>query len=1050
MKRFTLTLLSLCLALMASSETVSRQAAFYTAQSYMLAKGKIIASPQSPDSGRRRASSAEEEGVPYYYIFNTEEGDGYVIVSGDDRIEPVLGYVEHGSFDPDNIPDNMRYMLETYTEEIKYVVEADIQPASSLLARRSKVARATKHSVAEILTTRWNQGLPYNLTIPKYYTENGSEARPATGCIATAWAQVINFHKYPEKIKVLIPSYSKTYTLSDGTKKTVTYPAIPKNTPIDWENMCDTYSCSESHAHTAQDTAVANLMRYCGYAVKMSYGASSSASWKYGDVVKYFGFDDSAQRIVRDNYSIDDWEDVLYNEIEQGYPIAFSALKIGGGHAFVLDGFDGDGLFHVNWGWGGGSNGWFRVGILNRWNRNQVAIINLRRPDNVRAEPTASLTVSDVAINGTAVSGVWKNETGSTGTFNTGIVRLNDDGTLSPVGTTKNITGMADDASQSMTFLLSKKLPEGTYRLSPASKLTTGKVWRAQYNMQNEYIEAVVDADSIPALRIISPVQNISIDTITIPTLRIVGEEQKVLVTFRNDGDEFYHDVFLFVGKTEVKEYQDYMYRVAAHKGETVTCPFYFTPKETGTYNLWFCTSKNGNGEIGRGTMEVITESEAERASLSISHSIVNGTDNIAYGKRLIGKATVKNTAAKDFHGGIELQLWHQKKGSNTATSGSSRSFSLDIPAGKSVSVDYDFDDLSVDYYYHIKATYSNQSGNLSGGGLWDYKCEIQGGVLIWKNDGTVTGRAQSSSVTLTSTTCGSYANCDKITRMVPNRNPNTIYAFAPDMELPATLDGANAVSGKHTERISLVSGQPYYLPATFEANTASFTYTFAEEETGTGWHAFTMPFAADSVFVDDIPVTLGDEASHFWIYEFSAQGDDGEVIFSPATVLRGGTPYIIAADSTMAGRSVLFRSLGVTFYKTGSDKMLVSSSDYKFCGNTLMPKVKDYYILNEEGTAFEYVAVTKALPALASYFQTSLPEELRPASIVLPEIPKSPSKAGDLNGDGKVDIADAVSVLNIMAAGASDEGLRQGDMNNDGKVDIADFVSILNIMAQE
>ena len=1047
MKRFTLSLFSLCLVLLGWAESVSKQAALYTAQSYMLAKGKMVSSRPTSNGGRRLSSTMEqEEDQPYYYVFNAEGGEGYVIVSADDRVEPVLGYVEHGSFDADNLPDNMRYWLESYTEEMKYIIDNDIQPTAPALKRRSKVS-ATKHCVPEILTTRWNQGLPYNLTIPMYYKENGSQERPSTGCIATAWAQVINFHKYPEKIKTQIPSYSKTYTLVNGQKETVTYAAIPKNTPIDWKNMRDTYSCSEGHAHTAQDTAVANLMRYCGYAVKMSYGASSSANWRYQDVVKYFGFDDCAQRIVRDNYGIDEWEDVLYNEIAEGYPIAFSALKIGGGHAFVLDGFDGDGLFHVNWGWGGSGNGWFRVGILNRWNRNQVAIINLRRPDNIRAEPTASLSVHDVIINGTSIKATWENNTGSTGNYNIGIVRLNDDGTLSPVGTTQSITGMANDATQTKTIQLLKKLPEGTYKLSPASKLSSGRVWRAGYNMRNEYIEAVVGADSVPSMRIISPAQDISIDTIVFSTLRIVNQEQKIMVTFRNDGDEFYHDVFLFASKTKQKVYKDYMYRVAAHKGETVTCPFYFTPEETGTYNLWFCMEKDGSKEIGRGTMEVITEAEATKANLAVTYTISNGSNNIAYGKRLIGMANIKNNAEEAYHGSVELELWHQKGGSGSAVSGPSVTYDLDIPAGRTVSVDFEFDNLAVGYAYRFKARYGNQSGNLSGGGVWDFRCDMQEGVLIWKNDGSVEGKAYSSSVSLPTNVSATFADCESITRMMPNRNPNVIYAFSDGMAVPASLSSSNVVSGKHASHINMVSGQPYYIPVTFEADSASFTYTFPETEAGTGWHAFTMPFAVDSVFVDDLPVNL-EETEHFWVYEFSAQGDEGEVIFGPATVLRGGTPYIIAGDAEMAGRSVVFRSTGVTFYKTGSDKMLVTSPDYKFHGSPIVSKVKECYVLNNEGTAFDYVTFVKTLPALSCYFSTDLPEELRLPSIVLPEIPKAPVLQGDLNGDGTVDIADGVFILTIMAGEETEEGLRQGDLNKDGKVDIADFVSILIIMA--
>ena len=151
------------------------------------------------------------------------------------------------------------------------------------------------------------------------------------------------------------------------------------------------------------------------------------------------------------------------------------------------------------------------------------------------------------------------------------------------------------------------------------------------------------------------------------------------------------------------------------------------------------------------------------------------------------------------------------------------------------------------------------------------------------------------------------------------------------------------------------------------------------------------MPFEVDSIFVDSIPVMLDDSLKHFWIYEFTAEGSNGEAIFRPALELRSGTPYIIAADSTMAGRSIVFRSIGsIPFFKTGSDKMLVTSPSFKFHGNTLAPKLKGIYVLNEDGTAFEYTSVMKTLEAMAPYFTTTLDESTAPASIVLPDIPVS------------------------------------------------------------
>ena len=1070
MKKFFLFLIGSCLTLVATAEQVGKQAALYTAQTYMLAKGKTVnATPASSQSTRRKSSSGEaEEGQPYYYVFNAGGDGGYVIISGDDRTEPILGYVEQGSFDPDNIPENMRSWLQLYADQIKFIVDNDIDPNSPLLKKRNKV-QGTKHSVAELLTTRWNQGSPYNILCPKYYKkEDGTQHYPATGCTATAMAQVMYFYKYPEKTRAIIPAHSNTYTYKDAadgnlTKSTtVTAKAIPRNTVIDWDNMRDTYSWIDIDHANVQDTAVAQLMLMCGQSVNMGWGPSSGANFSAEAYINYFGYDNSCYVGERYDYSIDDWFDMIYNEIEQGYPVLMSGFSSSGGHAFVLDGFDGDNLFHVNWGWGGGSNGWFLVGILNPgdnsgigassssdgYSMGQRALFNLRLPDNNKAD--TYLFIKDVSVVSSSIRATFENRTGATGNFNTAIVKLDDDGGLSVVGSSQAISAMENGSTQSKAFAIKNKLSEGTYKLSPASKPTRSQEWRPKYNLRNHYIEAVVDSTGAVTLTPvdISNGNSISIDTIVFPGSRIVGKEQEVKVTYRNDANEYYKEVHMFASQTDKKIYTESRSIVAVRKGETVEVSYFFTPDETGIYNLWFCTGSDGNGEVGRGTVEILTEADAPKASLAVSsYTITNLVNDVVYGKCLVGKAAIKNNAKVDFHGKIALQIWNQPNGSGSAWGGSTHKYDVDIMAGKVVSVDFDFEELKENNMYYISASYVNHSGNFGNGGVWDLGgWEMKSGIATWKNNGVISGMAYRSSLTAGSNVCGLHADCNKINRLTPNKNPNTIYAFASGMEVPASLDSCNAVSGNHAKHINLVNDKPFYNPVNFEADSASFTFTFPETEAGTGWHAFTMPFEVDSIFVDSIYVTLDDSLKHFWIYEFAAQGNNGEIIFAPATVLRGSTPYIIAADATMAGRSNVFRSLDVPFFKGGSDKMVVTTSEYKFHGVTYTPMVKDCYVLNEEGTAFEFVTRNTALTALASYFTTSLPEELRLPSIVLPEIPIVPGISGDINGDTKVDIADAVSVLNIMAEGTFS---RIADINNDGKIDIADFASILNIMAE-
>ena len=1058
-----------------NAESVSKTQAFSAAQHYLLSKGKILNQSRTPYRSVRRVNGQPESA--YYYVFNAEGGNGYVIVSGDDRTPEILGYVDEGTFDEDNIPENMKSWLQLYVDQIKYLADNNITVNKNAIRARAR-AQATRHSVPELLTTRWNQGRPYNLTCPDYYLEDDEKEAtalplrngPATGCTATAMAQVMNFYKYPPKLKAAIPGYSITYwsKKTPSVSKTITQKAIAKNTPIDWDHMLDKYNWDDNHQPDKYDSAVANLMHYCGQAVNMHYGPQSGANFSAEAYFKYFGFDNSCYVGERGDYSIDDWFNLLYNEISQGYPVLFSGFSSGGGHAFVLDGFDGEGLFHLNWGWGGGSNGWFLVGILNPgdnsgigassssdgYSMGQRALFNLRLPDNNTAD--TYLFIRDVTVSGTSIKATYENRSTGTGSFHGGIVRMDEEGNIILVGNTQALTSMAVNTSSVKTFPIKGKLTEGTYRLSPASKPTRSSEWRPKYDMRSQYIEAVVTADGNVTLTPvnISAGSSISIDTIMFPGNRIAGKEQEVKVVFRNNGNEYFREIHFFASQDNQKIYTKNRSIVAARKGETVEVSYFFTPEETGTYNLWFCTNSSGTGEVGKGTMEVITDAQAEKANLAVStYTVSNAVSGYIYGSHLVGKASIKNNAKTDFNGKIRLQIWRQPGGSGSAWGGSSYTYDVNIMAGKVATIDFDFEDLSEGNRYYIAASFVNHAGTFSKSGVWDFSgWDARSGVELVKTDGTLTGKAWATTMTTASNICGVYADCSKnITRMTPTtRNPNVIYAFSSRMEVPTKLDTSNVVSGSHADNIRLVSDQPYYVPVNFTADTASFAYTFpVEAETPIAWQTITMPFDADSITRGDFIYELGDTLNHFWIYEFARTDDNGVPVFKPAKVLRGNTPYIIACDEFLKGKTINFTGHNKAFYKSGAGMMIVSSDTYNQYGCTYQAKLNNVYLLNAEGTAFDYFTTTKTLPAISSYFTAKVSDEERLPQILLPAVPRSQSKAagwGDVNLDNVIDGTDVDALANILVLKAPEgTGVEYGDVNGDGKLTIADLVSLIN-----
>ncbi|MBR5725799.1 MAG: leucine-rich repeat protein [Muribaculaceae bacterium] len=280
-----------------------------------------------------------------FYVFNSGE-EAYVIVSGDDRTEGILGY-GHGSLDMDNLPCNVRWWLDQYKEQMEWLYSHPEARVGSN-TRRSPADGIT---IEPLLTCQWSQSAPYNDQCPE--DENG---RCVTGCVATAMAQVMYFWKYPETLPAL-PGYSFNYF----NMVHVEVPSLP-GTVLDWDNMLDNYSTGYS---AEQGAAVAALMRYCGQACFMEYSSEGSGSSDLNQLMafKQFGYNPNARVLCRDDYEDDQWHSLVISELQAGHPVPYDGRGDSGGHAFVVDGCH-DGKFHVNWGWGGAYDGYFELEAL--------------------------------------------------------------------------------------------------------------------------------------------------------------------------------------------------------------------------------------------------------------------------------------------------------------------------------------------------------------------------------------------------------------------------------------------------------------------------------------------------------------------------------------------------------------------------------------------------------------------------------------------------------------------------------------------------------------
>ena len=316
-----------------------------------------------------KQTTTAKVGAKSIYAFNLD-GGGYVIASGDSRSLPVLGYSATGTIDWDNMPDNMRAWLKQYDKAIATLGDTkEFVDGNSTLRAKTRGDRA---AIKPILKTHWDQTSPYWNKVPLYEGANPDwqGQKSPTGCVATAMAMIMNYYQWPKAACEPIPAYSIT-TAYENEEKEWKIDALPATT-FDWDNMLDEYYVNRKlKANEAQQDAVATLMRYCGQSVMMYYSPEFSGSDHQQVVealVKYFGYKNTVRATKRITCTIDEWEDLIYSELAKGKPVQYGGETEESGHSFVCDGYDGNGFFHINWGWGGGCDDYYSLSVLNPYN----------------------------------------------------------------------------------------------------------------------------------------------------------------------------------------------------------------------------------------------------------------------------------------------------------------------------------------------------------------------------------------------------------------------------------------------------------------------------------------------------------------------------------------------------------------------------------------------------------------------------------------------------------------------------------------------------------
>ena len=511
-------------------------------------------------SGRRLTPGKQvNQTFKHLYVFNVEANEGFVIVSGDDRTQSILGYAYTGEINMGQMPCNMKWLLSYYDTAIGQLGDDFAQSASTTLSS------ATYAEIPAIVGTQWGQGDPYNAQCPQHEGE-----RCITGCVATAMAQVMNHNRWPQSQTTEIPAYT-TNTLH------ISMPALPAK-QFNWDNMTT--------------AGIAELMLYCGQAVKMDYNTAASGAMSE-DVPKamksIFGYSTATSLASRSSYTDEQWVDMIYKELQEGYPVLyFGQSATDGGHAFIVDGYA-DGKYHINWGWSGYCDGYFTLDKLNPnmengFNLGQEMVINAWMPagaEDTNRPKTAvkGITTSTRFLERTATGEAFpaftvkttvENDMSTAATIQTGLALYGDNGIVAMLSQDSHDFTVGGSYTTEKEVTIGADIQPGEYRIVSVNRLNDSDAWLSDQGSSDRYIavtvaETALTLQPMPKSEDDKSTIDFGIHTIDGITYQLVSEygNNRAKVKLYNETEKYKGDIYI----PDYVTYQNMKFKIYSYSG---------------------------------------------------------------------------------------------------------------------------------------------------------------------------------------------------------------------------------------------------------------------------------------------------------------------------------------------------------------------------------------------------------------------------------------------------------------------------------------------------
>lgn len=999
MKRFALfsCFLFLCL-LVSKANPISRSQALNQAKEFLSSKGIGMKTDDAAYRAPRKVNAQSDENSAYYYVFNAGNDQGFVIVSGDDRTEQILGYSDTGSFDEDNVPEPLQEWLKGYEREIEALGDVEVFAASP-----KKVMEKTKKAIPPMTTSKWGHGWPYNSKLPLVDGKNAT-----VGCTPCTFGQILYYYRNSS-----VPATTATISSS-----------IPVGTKFNWNNMVD--ELSMNGYTTAQKDAVANLLRYSGDALGATYGSSATlANPLYFKTVlpKYFGYNADITEVYRQYFSLEEWESLIYNELMLGRIVPYIGYSSNVGHTFLVDGYDSDDLFHINWGWGGKYNGFFRLSILNRYlpgtNTNidystysydHIAILYISPQQSQSVNPgNLPLSALFLDASGTKMTCQFHNQTGYVDSylFGLGYLDENDEAHILKQYSS-NYTSLGSSSLAKRTFNLTASdfsdlgLTIGDYKIIPLFKKLNENEWkRCQHNFDNHVLVNYASSGISTSLYS-EKSSDIFVSEFTIVGNGLKGSEQVVNATIKNNSKQYGYTgtVYLFASTTTTKgsSLGNRAYSLGVNDSVVVSIPF--TPSAAGTYNIWLASNSTGSSVINKGTTKLTIKS-ATASALDVSgigYSVAKNYAGTVNDKKSIWGTTfainftgIKNNSSYPIvtkfnawlreYDSVSSTSWNSTRYTNYKDNAQFQPIEVVVPAKSTITVPVVFENVKLNTRYDIRLEYASDGTKIK---------IIQPFVFLpavttYQADGTSVSVAPTSTVKVgTNVVAVDITSATAVTTITPNSNPNVLYYMAASQTTPSGLTGKNVVKGTTADKITLKDNYNFVIPKSFTAKTIQFSTTptkGAKKGSNVGWNTISLPFDVTKVMntTDNVEIDWfhsdEDAGKNFWIRGFEYLDTEGDnVFFNNSAEMLAYEPYIINVPGEYYGNKWNLIGKEITFYGENADlhegvNQGVSSSVCNFLGTPTVKKVTDSYVLNDEGNYFLYKEGEQTVQAFHGYF---------------------------------------------------------------------------------